>query len=169
MESSGDQAGWLADGRLARMKHDLGPLNATAVGLVCAAASWYLLKELGPLLRPLTLAVFLAYTVLPVQRMLRRRVPAIVAGPLLALLVGAAILGLAFLLYGNLVDLKAELPRLIERSRELITQLRAWGRDRLPAWLLTPAPDGAWTEADTSTRLKALASILVNTAASFVT
>ena len=143
MELSGDQAGWLADGRSARMKHDLGPLYAMAAALVCAAASWYLLKELGPLLRPLTLAVFLAYTVLPVQRSLRRRVPAIVAGPLLALLVAAAILGLAYLLYGNLVDLKAELPHLIERSRELITQLRTWGRDRLPAWVLAPAPDGA--------------------------
>ena len=169
MELSGDQTGWLADGRSARMKHDLGPLYAMAAALVCAAASWYLLKELGPLLRPLTLAVFLAYTVLPVQRSLRRRFPAIVAGPLLALLIAAAILGLAYLLYGNLVDLKAELPRLIERSRELITQLRTWGRDRLPAWLLAPASDGAPTEADTSTRLKSLASILVNTAAGFLT
>ena len=50
------------------MKHDLGPLYAMAAALVCAAASWYLLKELGPLLRPLTLAVFLAYTVLPLER-----------------------------------------------------------------------------------------------------
>jgi AI-2 transport protein TqsA len=169
MEPSGDQAGWIADGRLARMKHDLGPLNVIAAALVCAAASWYLLKELGPLLRPLTLAVFLAYTVLPVQRMLRRRVPAIVAGPLLALLVGAAILGLAFLVYGNLVGLKAELPRLVERSRELITQVRTWGRDRLPAWVLTPAGDSAQIEAENATRFKALAAMLVNTAAGFLT
>jgi AI-2 transport protein TqsA len=169
MEPSGDEAGWFADGRSARMKHDFGPLHAMAAALVCAAASWYLLKELGPLLRPLTLAVFLAYTILPVQRSLRRRVPAIVAGPLLALLVAAAILGLAFLLYANLVDLKAELPRLIERSRELIAQVRTWGRDRVPAWVLAPTPDGARTEAETSARFKALASILVNTAAGFLT
>ena len=122
MEPSGDQAGWFADGRLARMKHDLGPLYALAAAVVCAAASWYLLKELAPLLRPLTLAVFLAYTILPVHRSLRRRVPAMVAGPLLALLVAAVVLGLAVLLYGNLVDLKAELPRLIERAQELIEQ-----------------------------------------------
>jgi len=151
------------------MKHDFGPLYAMAAGLVCAAASWYLLKELAPLLRPLTLAVFLAYIVLPVERSLRRRVPAIVAGPLLALLVAGAILGLAYLLYGNLVNLKAELPHLIERSRELIAQVRTWGRDRLPAGVLAPAPDGAPTEAETSTRFKALASILVNTAAGFLT
>ena len=140
MEPSGDHAGWFADGRLARMKHDLGPLYAMAAALVCAAASWYLLKELGPLLRPLTLAVFLAYTVLPVQRRLRRRVPAIVAGPLLALLVAAAILGLAFLLYGNLVDLKAELPRLIERSRELITQASCLGPRPLARLGACPGP-----------------------------
>ena len=132
-------------------------------------ASWYLLKELAPLLRPLTLAVFLAYTVLPLERSLRRRVPAIVAGPLLALLVAAAILGLAFLLYGNLVGLKAELPRLIERSRELITQLRTWGRDRVPAWVLDRAGDDAQIEAENSARFRALASMLVNTAAGFLT
>jgi AI-2 transport protein TqsA len=169
MEPSGDQAGGFADSRLARMKHGFGPLYAMAAALVCAAASWYLLKELGTLLRPLTLAVFLAYTVLPVERSLRRRVPAIVAGPLLALLVGAAILGLAFLLYGNLVGLKAELPRLIERSQDLITQLRDWGRDHLPAWVFARAGDGAQIEAENSTRFKAVASILVNTAAGFLT
>ena len=70
------------------MKYDLGPLYAMAAALVCAAASWYLLKELGPLLRPVTLAVFLVYTVLPLERSLRQSVPAIVAGPLLALCCG---------------------------------------------------------------------------------
>ena len=169
MGPSGDQPRCAKGDRMAQLKQDLGPLYAMAAALACAAASWYLLKELAPLLRPLTLAGFLAYTILPVQRSLRRRVPAIVAGPLLALLVAAAILGLAYLLYGNLVGLNAELPRLIERSRELINQVRTWGRNRLPAWVLAPTTDGARTEAETSARFKALASILVNTAAGFLT
>src|SRR5947209_19901834 len=115
-------------GRAARLRRDLVPLYALAAATMCAAGGWYLLKELAPLLRPLTLAVFLAYTILPAHRALRRRVHARVAGPLLALLVAAAILGLAAVIYGNLVDLKADLPRLIERAQGLIARLRSWGR-----------------------------------------
>ena len=72
------------------------------------------------------------------------------------------------LVYGNLVDLRAELPRLIERARGLIERLRTWGRDHLPAWVFDPAPDTARAEAETTARLKALASGLVNTAAGFL-
>jgi hypothetical protein len=54
---------------------------------------------------------------------LRRKVDARFAGPLLALLVAAAVLSLALIVYGNLVDLKEELPRLIERGRGLIERL----------------------------------------------
>ena len=80
----------------------------------------------------------------------------------------AVVLGLAVIIYGNLVDLKEELPRLIERGRGLIERLRTWGRGHLPAWMLDPAPDGGRTEAETAARLKALASSLVNTAAGFL-
>ena len=114
----------------------LVPLYALAAAVLCGAAG-NLLKELAPLLRPLTLAVFLAYTILPAHRRLSRRVPARLAGPLLALLVAGVVLGLAVLVYGNLVDLKAELPRLIERARGLTAGLRTWGRDHLPAWAST--------------------------------
>ena len=95
----------------------------------------------------MTLAVFLAYTILPAHRALRRRVDTRFAGPLLALLVAAVVLGLAVIIYGDLVNLKEELPRLIERRRELIERLRTWGRAHLPAWMLDPAPDGGRTEA----------------------
>ena len=127
-------------GRTARLRPDLVPLYALAAAVLCAAGGWYLLKELAPLLRPLILAVFLAYTILPAHRALRRRVPAKLAGPLLALLVAAVVLGLAVVIYGNLVDLKSELPLLIERGQGLIERLRTWGRGHLPAWLLDPIP-----------------------------
>ena len=158
----------VASGRAARLRSDLVPLYALAAAVLCAAGGWYLLKELAPLLRPLILAVFLAYTILPAHRALRRRVHAKLAGPLLALLVAAVVLGLAVIIYGNLVDLKAELPRLIERGRGLIERLRTWGRGHLPAWVLDPIPDTARAEAETTARLKALASSLVNIAANFL-
>jgi AI-2 transport protein TqsA len=168
MEYSQSEPEVVMSGRTARLRRDLVPLYALTATVLCAAGGWYLLKELAPLLRPLTLAVFLAYTILPVHRALRRRVDARFAGPLLALLVAAVVLGLAILIYGNLVDLKDELPRLIERGRGLIERLRTWGRGHLPAWVLDRAPDGGRAEEETAARLKAIASSLVNTAAGFL-
>ena len=154
-------------GRTAQLRPDLVPLYALAAAVLCAAGGWYLLKELAPLLRPLILAVFLAYTILPAHHALGRMVPARLSGPLLALIVAAVVLGLAVVIYGNVVDLKAELPILIERGQGMIEGVRTWGRGHLPAWLLDPIRDTARADADTTTRLSAAASSLVNIAASF--
>jgi AI-2 transport protein TqsA len=163
-----DQPGVVADGRWARLRRELLPLSALAAAVVCAAGGWYLLKELAPLLRPLILAVFLAYTILPVHRRLSQWVPSRLAGPLLALLAAVAVLGMALLVYGNLVALRAELPRLIDRARGLVEDVRVWGRDHLPAWVFEPALDPGHAGADTAARLKAIASGLVNAAAGFL-
>ena len=76
MESTEAEPGVVASGRAARLRRDLVPLYALAAAVLCAAGGWYLLKELAPLLRPLVLAVFLAYTILPAHRALRRKVDA---------------------------------------------------------------------------------------------
>lgn len=157
----------LPDPPAVRWRRELVPLYALAAAVLCAAGGWYLLKELAPLLRPLTLAVFLAYTIVPLHAALSRRVSARLAGPLLALLAAAAVVGLAVLVYGNLVDLKESLPRLIERGRALTADIRGWGHDHLPAWLVEPAPGPKRTVEDVSERLKGLATTLVNAAAGF--
>jgi len=163
-----DQPGVVEKGRLARRRRELLPLYALATAVLCAAGCWYLLRELAPLLRPLTLAVFLAYTILPVHRRLSRRGPAKLGGPLLALLAAVVVLGMAVLVYVNLVQFKAELPRLIDRARGLAEGVRTWGRDHLPAWAFEPASGPDQAEADTAVRLKAFASGLVNAAAGFL-
>jgi AI-2 transport protein TqsA len=127
-----------------------------------------LLKELAPLLRPLILAVFLAYMIVPVHRRLSRRVSTRLAGPLLALLAAVAILGLAALVYGNLIGLKAELPRLIDRAWGFVEVVSGWGRRYLPVWAFELASHAGRTEADTTARLQAIASSLVNAAAGFL-
>jgi hypothetical protein len=66
-----EDPGVAASGRAARFRRDLVPLYALAAVVLCAAGGWYLLEELAPLLRPLVLAVFLAYTILPVQQMIQ--------------------------------------------------------------------------------------------------
>lgn len=168
MEPTKAEPGMIVSNRPVRLRRELVPLFALAAALVCAAGSWYLLKELAPLLRPLILAVFLAYTILPLHGGLRRWVPAKIAGPLLALLVAMVVLGLAALVYGNLVELKAELPRLIDRAQGLIAEVRTWARGHLPAWMLDQAPDSARAEAEAAGRLKVVAAGLVNAAAGFL-
>ncbi|QEH33275.1 AI-2 transport protein TqsA [Aquisphaera giovannonii] len=151
-----------------RRRVELDPLYATAAVIFIAVGGWYLLKELAPLLRPLVLAIFLAYTIMPAHRALRRRFHGRFAGLFLALLVSLAVLAVSLLLYKNLVDLRAELPRLIERAKTLIDDARAWGREHLPAWIFPPETSSTQAEADTSARLRALASSLVNGASAFL-
>src|SRR5262249_36589919 len=95
-------------------------------------------------------------------------VPPRLAGLLLALLAALAVLGMAAIVYGNLVALRAELPRLIDRARGLVEGIRTWGRDHLPAWVFELASHPGGAEADTAARLKAIASALVNAAAGFL-
>ena len=64
-------------------------ITMTATWLVIAAASWYLLKELASVLRPLLLAVFLAYIILPVQAGLARKTSGLVGFILLGLAIAA--------------------------------------------------------------------------------
>jgi len=168
MDLTNEEPGMAPGRRPARPQRDLDPLYALAAAVFIAVGGWYLLKELAPLLRPLVLAVFLAYTIQPAHQALRQRVHAKFAGPLLALLMAMALLGLALLVYTNLVDLSAELPHLVERARGLIERLRTWGHEHLPAWAFDPVPDTTRAEAETTARLRALVSYLVNTASGFL-
>jgi predicted PurR-regulated permease PerM len=163
-----DQPRLVAESRLARLRLEFIPLFAVAAAVVCAAGGWYLLKELAPLLRPLVLAVFLAYIIVPLHRRLSRRVPSRLAGPLLALLAAITVLTMAAVVYGNLIALSAELPRLIDRAWVLVEGVRGWGRRHLPAWVLELASHAGRAEADTTARLQAIASSLVNVAAGFL-
>ena len=68
MEPSEEEPRVVTGGSTAQLRPDLVPLYVAGRGRVGAAGGWYLLKELAPLLRPLILAVFLAYTILPAHR-----------------------------------------------------------------------------------------------------
>ena len=168
IDSTKDQPSTISSQSSGRLRGTLDPLYATAAALFIGVASWYLLKELAPLLRPLVLAVFLAYRILPAHQALCKRVHAMIAGPLLALLMAMARFGLALLIYSNLVDLNAELPQLAERGRRLIERLQAWASAHLPTWALDAVPDPVRAEAEATARLGAATSYMVSAASNFL-
>jgi AI-2 transport protein TqsA len=134
-----------------------------ATWLVIAATAWYLLKELAPVLRPLLLAVFLAYIILPVQAGLARKTSRVAGFVLLGLAVVAACALVAALTARSAADLAGDLPRYTDRFKAVIDHLRATA-GRWP-WLadLTSQTGGA---ADIGgAQLRNLATALAGTAA----
>jgi AI-2 transport protein TqsA len=112
---------------------DLATLYAVAAFLVGTAAAWYLLKELAPVLRPLFLAVFLAYVILPVRLALQRRNRGAVSFAILAFVALSFLFAVALLIYSSVVEFNRELPHLIERSHQIANDLRAYLDKRMPA------------------------------------
>lgn len=100
--------------------------TATAAGIVTvtlplvgAAAAWFLLRSLAPVLRPLMIAIFLAYVLMPTHVRLRRHVGSPASLGILAGATAALLIVLAFVIYANVLGLNDELPRLHARAVEL--------------------------------------------------
>src|SRR5688572_6446442 len=94
--------------------------------LVCAAAAWFLLRELAPVLRPLLVAVLLAYVLLPYHSRLRTRVSGPVSLVLLAGLAAGTLAVLALTVYASVLGLSEEIPGLQTRAVELSRTGERW-------------------------------------------
>jgi AI-2 transport protein TqsA len=137
-----------------------------AFGLFVVAVSWYLLQQLAILLRPLLLATFLAYIILPLQALVVKRGRARLSTYLLLAGTSIAILyGLALLMYYSVVELSEELPRLVDRGEHIYHDVSAQLTERLP-WLAAP---GGGLSGPEPPRLHGLANQLMNTAAEATT
>ena len=101
-------------------------VRAAASWVVVVAGSWWLLGELAAVLRPLLLAVFLGYVLMPYYSRLRYKMPAPVAIGLLAGLTTGVLVGLALAVYASLLGLADELPNVQARSAELIRGATEW-------------------------------------------
>ena len=118
-----------------RWGQDTTTLLTLALCLVSAATAWYLLKEFATFLRPLLLAVFLCYIIVPIHLRLKERVSGVVS---MILIVGgsvAILFLLAVLIYSSVIELTGDLPRLEERAKEIIHGGKEWFDERAPAWL----------------------------------
>jgi len=107
--------------RLKKPAQSLGnpsTLRTLAYLVVIVAGSWWILGQLAAVFRPLLLAVFLAYILLPYFRRLQQRVPAAVALVLLGGVTTLMLISLALSVYGSLTALTLEEPLLKARALE---------------------------------------------------
>jgi AI-2 transport protein TqsA len=147
----------------ARPFRDRAILTLIATYLVIAATAWYLLKELAPVLRPLLLAVFLAYVIVPVQAGLARRTSATVANILLGLAAVGACAVLAAITARSAARLADDLPQYTERVKAIAVHVRSLV-EKWP-WVTHLTGDPAAAADLGGAKLRALAASLAGTAA----
>jgi AI-2 transport protein TqsA len=139
---------------------------ATVAGcLIITATGWYLLREFATLLRPLLLAVFLCYTILPTHRTLTRRIPAMASIVILAGISIGLLMLLALLILGSAAQLSDEMPHLVERAQAIIHDAERYYVDHLPPWLADEATEVSRGQNRSADLLKQAASALARAAA----
>ncbi|AMV29522.1 AI-2 transport protein TqsA [Gemmata sp. SH-PL17] len=91
--------------------------------LVGAAAGWYLMLQLASVLRPLLVAVFLAYVLMPYHSRLRKHVGTPASIVTLAGGTAGVLVGLAFVTSASVLALRDDVPQLEQRADTLLTSL----------------------------------------------
>lgn len=103
-----------------------GTLRDAAYWVLILAGAWWLLGELAGVLRPLLLAAFLGYVLMPYYTRLRHHLPAPVAITLVAGATTAVLVGLTWAVYASLLGLTDELPAVRGRVAEVAAEARRW-------------------------------------------
>lgn len=102
---------------------DPDTLLRVALVLVGAAAGWYLMLQLASVLRPLLIAVLLAYVLMPYHSRLRRHVGTPASIGLLAGGTAGVLVGLAFITSASVMALSDDVPKLKQRADDLLSGL----------------------------------------------
>lgn len=107
-------------------------LADTARWMVVVACAFFLIRELGPILRPLFLAVLVGYVVLPIHLWVKRYVPgrlSLIASAILSLVL---ILLLTVAIQATVRTLAGQLPSLSAKGQEMVEEFSAWAHARFP-------------------------------------
>lgn len=141
-------------------------VRTAAAVVVAAAAGWFLLRELGPVVRPLLFAVILAYVILPYHARLRHRMSAAASLGLLGGVAVVVVAGLALVVYVSALGLAEDLPELQRRAVVLLHTGDDWVRAKLP-WLHR-AEDGKQIEEQLAAQAAGVAAPVLAAAAGVV-
>lgn len=140
-------------------------LQSAAYVVVLLCGAWWLLGQWATLLRPLLLAIFLGYVLMPWYTRLRRAglpAPLVIVG--LGGLAAVLLITIAQIAYSSVRELRQELPMLQVRLTNLSEDVIGTLRSRAP-WL--PLPGGAAGDV-MGDELNAAASSLVSMGANAV-
>jgi AI-2 transport protein TqsA len=111
---------------------DAPPLATAAQWVVILVGTFFLLRELGPILKPLFLAVLLGYVILPLHLAVKKRVPgrlSLVASALLSVLV---IVLLSAGIQATVATLASETPALNAKAVEMRDEFLRYAGDKFP-------------------------------------
>jgi AI-2 transport protein TqsA len=147
---------------------DTTNLVTVAICLVIAATSWYLLQQLAALLRPLLLAVFLAYIILPIHHRLTRHLPRAVSFLVMAAVSLGAVYGLSLIIYASVLEFNEELSRYIDTGQAVYAEASHWWNAHF-AWLRHDVPEGAKSSPIEGQQIRAVGSWAVGMARDTVT
>jgi len=116
-------------------------LRVASNWVIILAGSWWILGQLASVMRPLLLAVFLGYVLMPYYSRLRGKVAAPVALSVLAGLTTVVLIGVAVAMYASLLGLKDDLPEL-KRSASTTAKLATdFVTAYLPSYAAERGPD----------------------------
>src|SRR5476651_1943398 len=101
-------------------------LRIGAYAIIIAVGSWYLLGQLASVLRPLLLASFLGYVLMPYYSRLRKRLSAPVEITLLASLTTLLLLAVAAAVTASLLDLSTQGPALKSKAINISVSITDW-------------------------------------------
>jgi AI-2 transport protein TqsA len=118
----------------------LNTLRVAAYATVVLVGSWYLLGQLASVLRPLLLAAFLGYILLPYYRRLSQSLTPPVAITLIAGATTLMLLGIAAMVTSSVVDLTTQAPELKQKAVRLFSDVTEWIY-ALPGMNSVPQPD----------------------------
>ena len=140
---------------------DLAKLLSVTLTVLLVALCWYLLKELALLLRPLFLAVFLAYIIVPIQSEIRKYSRGFFARFALLTFVVLILALLYLIIYRNVLDLSNSLPALSKRALEIIEDVSDFVKTHWPG-LAKTADENASVGQQWINNFKEYAGSLVN-------
>ena len=145
-----------------------GPLTQVAIFLVIMTTSWYMLKELAVLLRPLLLAILVCFAIIPVRKHLPTTQTPIRFILVLVVASLVAVMLLSFLIYGSLLEFNDQLPHLTRRAREVTVELKQFFDKHAPE-MRSVTGDLTKIESQGESQLPQIGSKLLGIAANVIT
>src|SRR5579883_568021 len=141
-------------------------LRTVVFVLIGAAAGWYLLLQLAPVLRPLLIAAFLAYVLMPYHSRLRHHVGTPTSLAILAGSTAGVLVAFAFITYASLLELQDDLPALQRRASELSASVEQAIASHAP-WVV-PGDDSKPTQTRINERLAQFVGAVLSLSANAV-